>query len=98
MPGPRPGEPAGDGAGDFFDRVHQPLHELATAAAYADRAATAELLKGKQGVERDLADSPELPSGGVDLTMAGVVVWVLAELVRDLAHRGLVGVLPGLVN
>ena len=58
VPGPRPGEPAGGGAGDFFDRVHQPLHELATVAAYADRAATAELLKGKQGIERELADSP----------------------------------------
>lgn len=43
----------------FFDRVHQPLHELATEAAGADRAAAAKLHEAKQAVERDLAHDPE---------------------------------------
>ena len=50
----------------FFDRVHRPLHELATEAAGADRAAAAKLLEAKQAVERDLADDPQLLPGDLD--------------------------------
>jgi hypothetical protein len=47
----------------FFDRVHQPLHELAADAARADRAAAARLLESKQALERDLAgDASLLPT------------------------------------
>ena len=38
----------------FFDRSHQPLHELAAAAQERDRAATARLLEAKQRVESGL--------------------------------------------
>ncbi len=50
----------------FFDRVHQPLHELATETAGADRAAAAKLLEAKQAVERDLAHDPEALRGDLD--------------------------------
>ena len=50
----------------FFDRVHQPLHELATEAAGADRAAAAKLHEAKQAVERDLAHDPESLRGDLD--------------------------------
>ncbi|MFP5319172.1 MAG: hypothetical protein ACLGI2_12890 [Acidimicrobiia bacterium] len=50
----------------FFDRVHQPLHQLAAEAAGADRAAAAKLLEAKQAVERDFADDPELLPGDLD--------------------------------
>ena len=38
----------------FFDRSHQPLHELAAAAQERDRAATARLLEAKERVESGL--------------------------------------------
>lgn len=50
----------------FFDRVHQPLHELAAEAADADRAAAAKLHEAKHAVERDLADDPESLRGDLD--------------------------------
>lgn len=42
----------------FFDRVHQPLHELAADTAGADRAAAARLLEAKQAVEGGFAGDP----------------------------------------
>ena len=46
----------------FFDRSHQPLHELAAAAQERDRAATARLLEAKERVESGLErGSPTLP-------------------------------------
>ncbi|MDP1805867.1 MAG: hypothetical protein Q8K72_11910 [Acidimicrobiales bacterium] len=46
----------------FFDRSHQPLHELAAAAQERDRAATARLLEAKERVESGLERrSPTLP-------------------------------------
>lgn len=50
----------------FFDRVHQPLHDLATEAAGGDRAAAAKLHEAKHAVERDLADDPESLRGDLD--------------------------------
>jgi hypothetical protein len=38
----------------FFDESHQPLHDLATAAAERDRGAAARLLEAKEKVESDL--------------------------------------------
>ena len=42
----------------FFDRAHQPLHELAAETSRHDRATAARLLEAKQAVEADL-DSPD---------------------------------------
>lgn len=39
----------------FFDRAHQPIHELAAAVALTDRATAGRLLEAKQAVEHDLA-------------------------------------------
>lgn len=39
----------------FFDRSHQPIHELATETARRDRAVAGRLLEAKQTVEHDLA-------------------------------------------
>ena len=50
----------------FFDRVHQPLHQLAAEAADADRAVAAKLLEAKQAVERDLAEDPQLLPGDLE--------------------------------
>lgn len=47
------GDPAGARA-TFFDRSHQPLHELAAAAQERDRAAAARLLEAKERVETGL--------------------------------------------
>ncbi len=57
----------------FFDRAHQPIHELAAAAAREDRAAAARLLEAKQVVERDLAGDASGLAGDLDrlLTTAG---------------------------
>lgn len=47
----------GDAAGAravFFDRSHQPLHELAAAAQERDRASAARLLEAKERVESGL--------------------------------------------
>jgi len=41
----------------FFDRVHQPIHELATLSATTDRAAAARLLEAKRPVEEDVNQS-----------------------------------------
>ena len=38
----------------FFDRAHQPIHQLAAAASVVDRAASAKLLESKQVVEDEL--------------------------------------------
>lgn len=38
----------------FFDESHEPLHELAAAAAERDRGAAARLLEAKEKVESDL--------------------------------------------
>lgn len=38
----------------FFNESHEPLHELATAAAERDRGAAARLLEAKERVESDL--------------------------------------------
>lgn len=43
----------------FQDRVHGPLHDLAAAAAEADRSAAARLLEAKQRVEADLATNAD---------------------------------------
>ena len=53
------GEAASDGdaaqaRAAFFDRSHQPLHELAAVAQEGDRAAAARLLEAKQRVESGL--------------------------------------------
>lgn len=40
----------------FFDRAHQPIHQLAAATSEVDRAAAAKLLEAKQAVEDDLND------------------------------------------
>ncbi len=48
---------AGEAAGArevFFDRAHQPLHELASGAAAYDRAVAARLLEAKEAVEAGL--------------------------------------------
>lgn len=57
----------------FFDRAHQPIHELAAAAAQEDRAAAARLLEAKQVVERDLAGDASGLAGDLDrlLTTTG---------------------------
>ncbi len=49
----------------FFDRVHQPLHGLATLSARSDRAAAARLLEAKQQVESGFDDGA--PSLAQDL-------------------------------
>ena len=55
----------------FFDRSHQPLHELAASAQERDRAATARLLEAKARVESGLEkESPTLPE---DLDALAVV-------------------------
>jgi len=41
----------------FFDRVHDPLHELAAAAQERDRGAAARLLEAKERVETGLEDA-----------------------------------------
>ncbi len=40
----------------FFDRAHQPIHQLASATSEVDRAASAKLLEAKRVVEDDLDD------------------------------------------
>jgi hypothetical protein len=50
----------------FFDRVHQPLHELAAEAAGHDRAAAARLLEAKQAVEGGFAGDPGLLGAELD--------------------------------
>jgi len=50
----------------FFDRAHQPLHELAAAVARDNRAAAARLLEAKQLVERDLAGDAIGLAGDLD--------------------------------
>lgn len=50
----------------FFDSAHQPIHELAAAAARDDRAAAARLLEAKQVVERDLAGDASGLAGDLD--------------------------------
>ena len=52
------------GATTFFDRVHQPLHELAAEVAASDRAAAARLLEAKEAVEHDLAGEPSVLRAG----------------------------------
>ena len=52
--------------GTYFDRVHQPLHELAADAARADRTAAARLLEAKQALERDLAGDTSLLGDDLD--------------------------------
>ena len=55
----------------FFDRSHQPLHELAAAAQERDRAATARLLEAKERVESGL--EKESPTLAEDLDGLAVV-------------------------
>ena len=55
----------------FFDRSHQPLHELAAAAQERDRAATARLLEAKERVESGL--DKESPTLAEDLDGLAVV-------------------------
>lgn len=50
----------------FFDRAHQPIHELATAVAREDRAVAARLLEAKQAVERDLDGGAAGLAGDLD--------------------------------
>jgi hypothetical protein len=50
----------------FFDRVHQPLHELAADAAGGDRAAAARLLEAKEALERDFAADPGVVPADLD--------------------------------
>lgn len=50
----------------FFDRAHQPIHELATAVAREDRAVAARLLETKQAVERDLDGGSAGLAGDLD--------------------------------
>jgi len=38
----------------FFDRAHDPLHDIAAAAQEVDRSSAARLLEAKQAVEADL--------------------------------------------
>lgn len=55
----------------FFDRAHQPIHELASATAAVDRAASARLLEAKQRVEADVgAAAPSLEVDLADTTLA----------------------------
>lgn len=64
----------GDAAGAravFFDRSHQPLHELAAAAQERDRAAAARLLEAKERVESGL-EKPS-PTLADDLDTLAVV-------------------------
>lgn len=58
----------------FFDNAHQPIHELAAAAAAGDRVAAARLLEAKQAVEGDLAGDP---------ARLGVDIDLLIEATRD---------------
>lgn len=51
----------------FFDNAHQPIHELAAAAAAGDRVAAARLLEAKQAVEGDLAGDPARLGVSIDL-------------------------------
>lgn len=47
----------------FFDRAHDPLHDIAAAAGEVDRSSAARLLEAKQAVEADLDRmAPELAS------------------------------------
>jgi hypothetical protein len=48
----------------FFDRAHDPLHDIAEAAEEVDRSSAARLLEAKQAVEADLEamGAPELAS------------------------------------
>ena len=49
--------------GAFFDRAHQPLHELAADATARDRSAAARLLEAKESVEAGLGQAaPSLAS------------------------------------
>lgn len=63
------GNPAGARTA-FFDRAHQPLHELAAAAQESDRAAAARLLEAKERVETGLEKSS--PTLGADLDVLAV--------------------------
>lgn len=49
----------------FQDRVHGPLHDLASAAAETDRATSARLLEAKQRVEASLAASGDSLAAGL---------------------------------
>lgn len=55
----------------FFDRSHQPLHELAAVAQERDRAAAARLLEGKERVESGLEKAA--PTLADDLDTLAVV-------------------------
>jgi len=48
----------------FFDRAHDPLHDIAAAVEEVDRSSAARLLEAKQAVEADLEamGTPELAS------------------------------------
>jgi hypothetical protein len=48
----------------FFDRAHDPLHDIAAAAEEVDRSSAARLLEAKQAVEADLEAiaAPEVAS------------------------------------
>lgn len=59
--------PQPDAAGEiFFDRVDQPIHELAAVAAQEDRAAAARLLEAKQVVESAIAGDGGGLADGLD--------------------------------
>ena len=50
----------------FFDRAHQPIHELAATVARSDRATAGRLLEAKQAVEHDLAGDATGLAGDLD--------------------------------
>lgn len=54
----------------FFDRAHQPIHELAAVVAASDRATAGRLLEAKQSVERDLAAEATALAGDLDRLLA----------------------------
>ena len=66
----RQGDPVGARAA-FFDRSHQPLHELAAVTQERDRAAAARLLEAKERVESGLEKAS--PTLADDLDTLAVV-------------------------
>lgn len=56
----------------FYDRAHATLHEIASAAATADRGSDAELLIAKQRVEAALEESALPPGFDADVALLRV--------------------------
>lgn len=59
--------------GAFFDRAHQPLHELAAEATARDRFAAARLLEAKEAVEAGLGQAAPSLASDLDRLLTATV-------------------------